>query len=189
VFAQLGTHTPTPAPYASSVGAHGRFSKARINLGPPDFALTSSLIAAGGGAEDFDAQKLVNALVGGGPAAQSELAKLTKRFGADNLALFVKTFDYATTDSLAQATAGGVALPATPAPDPSDAKALSAALYAAGVAPRGRFDVEYMLDTLWTHVVHVAVMNDIDANPQFGPKADANYHAVLGQIMQDIKPL
>jgi hypothetical protein len=185
--AQLVTHTPTPAPYGSSVGAHARFSKARINLGPPDYALTSAVIAAGGGPADFDAQKLIGALTGNGALTQSEMASLTKRFGVDDVASFVRTFDYAITDSLAQATAAGIELPPTPMPDPGDGKALSAALYAAGVAPHGGYDVEYMLDALMTHVIHVAVMNDIDANPELGPRADANYHAVLGQTMQDLK--
>jgi hypothetical protein len=115
------------------------------------------------------------------------MASLTKRFGVDDVASFVRTFDYAITDSLAQATAAGIELPPTPMPDPGDGKALSAALYAAGVAPHGGYDVEYMLDALMTHVIHVAVMNDIDANPELGPRADANYHAVLGQTMQDLK--
>jgi hypothetical protein len=185
--AQPMSHTPTPAPYASTVGAHARYSKVRINLGPPDLTLTAALIAAGGGSTAFDAQKLVAALTGNGPLAQTELDALTKKFGASNVASFVKTFDFVVTDALAQATTGGIALPTTPVPDPADGKALAAALFAAGVPPRGRFDVEYMLDALVSHVIHVAVMNDIDANPELGPNADANYHAVLGQTMLDLK--
>jgi hypothetical protein len=180
-------HTPTPAPYSSTVGAHGRYSKARINLNAPHLALTAALIAAGGGATAFDAQKLIGMLTGNGPLAQAELPVLAKKFGAQNIASFVKTFDFVITDALAQAAAAGIALPSTPTPDPTDGKALAAALYAAGVAPRGGFDVEYMLDALVSHVIHVAVMNDIDASPDLGPKADANYHVVLAQLMLDLK--
>jgi hypothetical protein len=180
-------HTPTPAPYSSSVGAHGRYSKVRISLNAPDLALTVALIAAGGGATAFDAQKLVGTLTGNGPLTQTELAALTKKFGAQSVASFVKTFDFVIPDALAQAAAAGMTLPATPAPDPADGKTLAAALYAAGVPPRGGFDVEYMLDALVSHVIHVAVMNDIDADPNLGPKADENYHAVLAQLMLDLK--
>jgi len=187
-FAQPVTqHLSTPPPYTTTVGAHARFSKARINLGPPNLALTVSMVTAGGGPTAFDAQKLIGTLTGNGPLTTTELAALTKRFGADNVASFVTTFKYVVTDALAQATTAGVALPTTPVPDPTDGKALAAALYTAGLEPRGGFDVEYMLDTLVTHVIHVEVMNDIDANPDLGPKADANYHAVLTQAMLDLK--
>jgi hypothetical protein len=177
-------HTPTPAPYTSTVGAHARYSKARINLAPPNLALTGALIAAGGGPAAFDAQKLVGALTGNGPLTQTELAALTKKFGAQNVASFMKTFDFVISDGLAQAANAGIVLPA-PAPD-LDGKALAAALYAAGVSLHTRYDVEYMLDALFSHVIHVAVMNDIDADPNLGPAADANYHAVLLQTMLDL---
>jgi hypothetical protein len=181
-------HLSTPAPYSSTVGAHGRYSKARINLGVPNLALTTALVRAGGGPAAFDAHKLIDSLTGNGPGTQAELASLTRKFGADNVASFFTTFNYVITDALAQTATVGIALPATPVPDPADAKALCAGLYQAGVTSRGSFDVEYMLDTLVSHVVHVAVMNDIDANPDLGPKADANYHAVLSQTVLDLKP-
>jgi hypothetical protein len=181
----MPSHTPTPAPYATSVGAHARYSKARINLSEPNFALTAALVAAGGGAASFDSQKLIDDLTGNGPLTQTEMGNLTKRFGSANVASFVKTFDYVITDALAQAAQAGVELPPTPAPP--DGRGLSAALYAAGVPPRGGYDVEYMLDSLVSHVIHVAIMNDIDANPDLGPKADANYHLVLRQTMTDLK--
>lgn len=181
-------HIPTPAPnIPAPSGPHARYSKAAINLAPPTLALTAALIATGGGAGTFDAQKLVGTLTGNGPATQTELADLTKSFGPGNVASFVKTFDFVVTDALNQFTTAGIMLPATPSPDPTDGKALATALYAAGVMPRGGFDVEYMLDSLVSHVVHVAVMNDIDADPALGPKADANYHQVLAQFMRDLK--
>jgi hypothetical protein len=179
-------HTPTPAPYTSTVGAHARYSKARINLAQPNLALTAALIAAGGGSTAFDSQKLLSTLSGNGPLGASELAALTRKFGAQNVASFEKTFDFLIAEGLAQAASDGMTLPA-PAPDSTDGKALAAALYAAGVSPRAGFDVEYMLDTLFSHVIHVAVMNDIDADSSLGPKADANYHAVLAQTMLDLK--
>jgi hypothetical protein len=168
-------------------GAHARYSKAQINNGPSNLTLTLALVTAGGGATAFDAQKLVGTLTGNGAVTQKELASLTKKFGADNVDSFVKTFDFVVTDALAQVAKDGIALPAAPLPDPGDGKALSSALYAAGVTPRGKYDVEYMLDTLVSHPIHVQVMNDIDANPDLGPKADANYHLVFAQTMMDLK--
>jgi len=180
-------HTPTPAPYSSTVGAHARYSKARINLAAPNLTLTASLVASGGGATAFDAQKLVGVLTGNGAQTPIERASLTKKFGTENVASFFQTFDFVVTDSLAQMAAAGMALPPTPVPNPADGNALAASLYAAGVMLHGGFDVEYMLDALVSHVIQVAVMNDIDANATLGPKADANYHAVLAQLMLDLK--
>ena len=87
-------------------------------------------------------------------------------------------------DSLKIVTAAKVALPAAPSPNPKDGKALAAALYTDGVGPTG-FSVEYMLDHLVTHPVHVQVMKDIDA--KYGVPADAAYHVVTLQIFKDLK--
>jgi hypothetical protein len=99
---------------------------------------------------------------------------------------FLDVFDFVVNDSLAKVTAANVPLPTQPDPSPTDGKALAAALYALGVNPDTKtFDVEYMLDGLVTHSIHVAVMDDIDA--KYGKAADANYHAVLAQAMLDLK--
>lgn len=180
------SHAPTPAPYATLGGAHGRYSKAPINLGSPNLALTASVVVAGGGAQTFDAGKLLDALTAGGPIAQTEMNALRKKFGADNVASFTKAFDFVIDDALAQMSKSGMALPSAALPDAANGK-LAAALSAAGMTPRGSFDVEYLLDTLVTHPIHVQIMNDIDASPEFGPLADANYHAVLAQLFADVK--
>ena len=78
-----------------------------------------------------------------------------------------------------------IALPKTPEPDPTDGKALSAGLYKAGVDPNGKFTVEYMLDHLVSHPVHVQVMKDIDK--KYGVEADATYHVALPQVMSALK--
>ncbi|GAC1407853.1 MAG: hypothetical protein NVSMB64_15230 [Candidatus Velthaea sp.] len=166
---------------------HAKFSMAPVNGGAPQLPLTLSVVVAGGGPASFDAGKLVGNLTGNGPITQAELASLTKKYGAENVTSFVKTFNFVINDSLKIVTAAGVKLPAAPAPDPTDGKELSKALYTAGVTPDGKYDVEYMLDALVTHPVHVQVMKDIDANPDLGPKADANYHVVLTQAVMDLK--
>ncbi len=55
------------------------------------------------------------------------------------------------------------------------------------MTPAGNFDVEYMLDHLVSHPIHLQVMDDINNDPAQGPKADGNYHAVLTQAMLDLK--
>jgi hypothetical protein len=54
-----------------------------------------------------------------------------------------------------------------------------------GIDPKGGFNVEYMLDTLVSHPIHVQIMKDIDA--KYGEKADADYHIILTKVMGDLK--
>ncbi|MGH7728682.1 MAG: hypothetical protein ACREM2_07830 [Vulcanimicrobiaceae bacterium] len=162
---------------------HARFSDAPVYTGAPNLPVTLSMIVAGGGPSDFNSAKLVGVLAGADTSA--EVAKLTKQFGGANVTSFLTVFNFVVNDSLAKVTAAKVPLPSQPDPSPTDGKALSGALYNLGTLPSGGWDVEYMLDHLVTHPIHVAVMNDIDA--KYGRKADANYHAVLTQAMQDLK--
>jgi hypothetical protein len=100
---------------------------------------------------------------------------------------FLNVFTFVVDQSLRYVYGAKIALPAQPNPDPKDGKALAAALYKLGVTPSGRFDVEYMLDGLVSHDIHVRVMDDINAN--YGNAADASYHAVLTHAMLDLKGL
>jgi hypothetical protein len=162
-----------------------RYSQEGVYTGAPQLPLTLSVVVAGGGPSAFDSAKLVGVLAGS--LTKAEVDKLTNEFGSANVGSFLKTFNFVINDSLKIVTAAKVALPDTPAPTPTDGKALSAALYKAGVLPSGKFDIEYMLDHLVSHKIHVQVMDDIDANKDLGPAADANYHKVLTQAMLDLK--
>lgn len=173
-----------PAPAAAPDGASkARFSDSSAYLGPPNLPLTLSMVIAGGGPSAFDSTKLVSVLAG--DKTQAEVGSLQQKFGADGVKSFLNVFTFVVNDSLKYVTAAKVQLPSQPSPDPKDGKALAAALYKMGVTPSGRFDVEYMLDGLVTHDIHVKVMDDIDA--KYGNVADANYHAVLTQAMLDLK--
>jgi hypothetical protein len=149
----------------------------------PKLTNTLSLIMAGGGPGKFSTVTAFGVLADGKAAAEE--AKLIKQYGKPAFAQYIKTFDFVISDSLAIVTKAKVALPKAPSPDPKDGKALSAALYADGVSKDGTYSVEYMLDHLVTHPVHVQVMKDIDA--KYGPAADAAYHAVTLEIFQDLK--
>jgi hypothetical protein len=149
----------------------------------PALANTLSLIVAGGGPAHFSTAKAFGVLADGKAAA--EQAKLIKQYGKPAFLQYLKTFDFVISDAVAIVTKDKVALPKTPSPDPKNGKALAAALYTDGVAKDGTFSVEYMLDHLVTHPIHVQVMKDIDA--KYGPSADAAYHVVTLQIFQDLK--
>ena len=187
----LASATPSFAKKSAAVAAapvasadHARFSTATTYTGAPALATTVDMIAAGSDKTGFQSTTLVGHLAGALTAA--ELASLTKEFGADNVTSFVKTFNFVVSDAVAKVTAAKVPLPKATTPLP-DGKALSASLYTLGITPEKSFDVEYMLDALVTHGIHTAVMDDIDRDSAMGPKADANYHAVLTQAMKDLK--
>jgi hypothetical protein len=177
--AALPAFAQTPAPMAPKA----RFSSATIYTGAPALPTTLALVIAGGGPSAFDSAKLVGVLAG--DKTQAEVASLQQKFGADNVKSFLVVFNFVVNDSLKYVKEANIALPGTPSPDPKDGKALAAALYKLGITPAGNFDVEYMLDGLVSHPIHVKVMDDIDA--KFGTAADANYHAVLTQAMTDLK--
>jgi hypothetical protein len=154
-----------------------------VYTGAPALPVTLSMIVAGGGPSDFKTAALVGVLAG--DKAGPEVAKLKKQFGDEQVASFLKTFDFVVADSLKIVKEKNVALPSTPMPDPKDGKALAAALWGAGQTGKG-FNVEVMLDRAVSHPIHTQVMLDIDKEPGLGLAADANYHAVLTQAMKDL---
>src|SRR5664279_5634012 len=155
-----------------------------VSTAAPQLPTTLSLVVAGGGPADFKTTTLVGVLAG--PNANAEVASLTKQFGAPTVKQFITTFDFVIADALRLLKENNITLPAAPTPDPKDGKALSAALYTAGVdGTNGTYNVEYMLDNLVSHPLHVQIMKDIDA--KYGVAADANYHVALLQVMKDLK--
>ena len=163
-------------------GDTARFSKAPVYGGTPALQTTVNMIAAGTGASGFDSTRLVGALAGAKTSA--EVSSLTAKFGVDDVKSFLDVFNFVVSDSVKIVTAAKVDLPPASAPVPAG-KELAASLYALGVTPDKSYDVEYMLDALVTHPVHVQVMKDIDK--KYGVAADASYHAVLAQVMADLK--
>jgi hypothetical protein len=154
-----------------------------VYTGAPDLPLTLSMVMAGGGPSNFKTVTLVGVLAG--KNADAEVAKLTKQYGADGVKQYLAIFDFVVNDALKRATEAGVKFPSTPAPNPQDGAALTAALYKAGVDPKIGYNVEYMLDHLVSHPIHDQVMDDIDA--KFGKSGDGVYHAVTLVVFQDLK--
>jgi hypothetical protein len=76
----------------------------------------------------------------------------------------------------------GTVLPA-PLPDPSDANALSTALYKAGVDD-GKFNVETLFDTLFSPDVHMHAMMAV--GQQYGGAGESAYHQVFGRMVVDV---
>jgi hypothetical protein len=163
---------PTPLTMNES---HGRY------YGAPDLALTSSMIAAGGGPAHFSSQKLF--LFVAGPSANTEAASLTKRYGAKNVQQFFVTFDSFVDRAVGIVEQKHIALPP---PDHENGEHLARSLYAAGVMPDGRYDVGYMIEHLLSRKMHVALMQEVNADPAIGPQQNAEFHIILTSAMQDL---
>ncbi|NNM98761.1 MAG: hypothetical protein HKL91_03050 [Candidatus Eremiobacteraeota bacterium] len=170
------------AAQASADVPRARYSDVASYVGAPKLAVTLSMILAGGGPARFQTTRLLGVLAGS--KTKAEVAKLTKEYGKASVVSFLTVFNYVVDDALKIVKQEHVALPSSPNPSPSNGKALAAALYHLGVT-NGGFDVEYMLDGLVSHPIHVRVMNDIDL--KYGRPADANYHKVLQTAMTDLK--
>ncbi|HME81313.1 MAG TPA: hypothetical protein VKF82_04485 [Candidatus Eremiobacteraceae bacterium] len=160
---------------------HGRFGGPVYN-GPPALDVTAALVKAGGGAANYSTATALVSMVGK-PTVDAEVAKLSKQYGADAVTLWLKTFDFAVDDSLKIATAAGIKLPA---PAPLEGKALAEGLIKAGTDSQGYFQIELLLDKAVSHKIHVQVMNDIDADPSLGKKADLQYHEISNQAFYDV---
>lgn len=161
---------------------HGRFG-GPVYSGAPALNVTAALVAAGGGPAKFSTAAALTSMLGA-PTVKAEVAKLSKQYGAAEVTLWLKTFDFAVDDSLKIATAAGIKLPAA---DPKmTGKALATTLATAGTDKDGYFQIELLLDKAVSHKIHVQVMNDIDKAPGLGKKADLDYHLISNQAFFDV---
>lgn len=146
--------------------------------GAPDLQAAISLVTAGGAPGSFSITTALTNLVGA-DAANAEVAKLTKQYGAPAVSSFVEVQNFAVDDAVRIATAAGVKFP-TPA--------LKGADLAKRIVSLGLVDGTYyegtQLDHLVTHAIHEQVMGDIDA--KYGVAADANYHKIADQAHYDL---
>jgi hypothetical protein len=150
---------------------HGRFG-GPVYTGPPALNVTAALVMAGGGPAKFSTAAALTAMVGKATVT-AEVAKLTKQYGAMEVAQWLKI-----------ATAKGIKLPAA---DPKlTGKALATTLAKAGTDSDGVFQIELLLDKAVSHGIHVQVMNDIDKAPGLGKKADLDYHMISNQAFYDV---
>jgi hypothetical protein len=146
--------------------------------GAPDLQAAISLVTAGGAPGHFSIVKAITALAGA-KVASAEVAKLTKQYGAANVASFVAVQNFAVNDAVAVATKAGVKFP-SPA---VHGAALAVRVTKAGLI-NGTYYEGVMLDHLVTNGIHETVMGHIDG--KFGPAADGNYHRIADQAHYDL---
>lgn len=151
-----------------------------IYNGAPALTVTSALVRAGGGAENFTFSKALVAMLGE-KTVDAEVAKLQKQYGKKAVAEFIDGMTWDVHDGLKRATEAGVKLPA--APEDLKGTKLAVALVNAGTAD-GTFWAGHLFDHALSHKIHVQVMTDVNA--KFGPANDENTHKILNQAMYDV---
>ena len=170
---------------ASADACQARFSNAPCYTGAPNLALARSFVDAAGGLGHTSTMTLLGLLAGPHLAAVQQAVET--KYGKDAFADYITASDYAMQDSAETLTSLHFTLPAKGSPSPKDGKALFAALWSAGVYPKGSYDYEYMLDRMLGHATHAKVMDDIDA--KFGKKFDAYYRVIFNAVMENIHNL
>jgi hypothetical protein len=147
--------------------------------GAPALNVTASLVAAGGGAENYSTAKALVAMVGE-DTVNAEVGKLTKQFGKKRVTRWLNVFDFAVDDALKMATAAGVTLPEAVLKGTD----LAGTLVKASMGTDGTVYTEYLLDKAVTHKIHIKVMDDIDH--KFGARADEDYHLITNTALYDL---
>lgn len=155
--------------------SHGKY------YGSPNLTLTAQMLSAGGGAAKFSSHTLYLYLAGA--HADSEAQSLVRRFGAANVDQFFATFNEFVRLAAVQVAQQHIPLPQA---TPVSGAVLAQQLYQSGVMPDNRFDVGYMLEHLLSRPIHVTLMNEVNADPSYGPAKNASFHSILAAAMQDL---
>ena len=148
--------------------------------GEPALDVTAALILAGGGSDEFSFAQALTAMLGK-HTVKSEIAKLNKQYGKDQVDTFIKGMDMAIIYALKRAQEAGITLPE---PAELSGTELARTLVEAGTTADGTFWSGYLFDKAISHELHNQVMADINAEAGF--EADKITHKILNQAMYDV---
>ena len=140
-------------------------------------ALLSAVVTLGGGPDHFSAAAFRRAL---SMPATGEDQTLRTAVGSAVVDRFDDVFTYVILDGIGTMKRSGKPLPP---PTSTEAKAVAAALYQAGLHD-GAFDVEHLFDTLFSPAVHNHAM--IAVGRKYGANGETAYHVVFARLVQDL---
>jgi malonyl CoA-acyl carrier protein transacylase len=148
-------------------------------MGKPALAVTSSFVAAGGGAAKFSTAKALVSMLGESTVS-AEVAKLAKQYGKARVDKWLAMFDFAVADALRIATKAKVKLPVPALSGPD----LALTMVKAAMDKDGTVYTEFLLDKALSHAIHEAVMDNMDK--KFGPADDLDFHRITNQALYDV---
>jgi hypothetical protein len=140
-------------------------------------ALLSAVVTLGGGPDHFSAAVFRRAI---STTTAGEDQTLRIAVGTAVVDRFDDVFTYVVLDGIGTMKRSGKPLPP---PASTDAKAVAAALYQAGLHD-GAFDVEHLFDTLFSPAVHNHAM--IAVGRKYGANGETAYHVVFARLVQDL---
>ena len=159
-------------------GMHARYGGG-VYLGSPRLDVTSSLILAGGGIENFSIQRALRSTEGD-DWTNDELQRLRDMYGREHVRVWERAFDFTIADAARRATDDGLTLPL---PD-MKGRRLAMALVNAGIDEDHRFAAETLWDRAISHEVHQQVMDDIDR--QYGADGNGDFHQITNRMFYDL---
>ena len=170
-----------PLPRPQQQQEAGKFGGA-IHDGAASLDLTAALIQAGGGTESFSTRTALDNLLGS-VAADQELAKLERQYGAPAVRRWLEISDWLMRQGVVQLRNTGTDLPSPP--KDLDGDKLVTALVDAGVAPGdSTFWSGYWYDRLFSHGINKVLVEDLDR--RFGEHKARSAYAINNQAMYDI---
>jgi len=149
--------------------------------GAPALSVTSSLIEAGGGVNNFDFHTALVSMLGE-KTVEDEVAKLIEQYGENEVNTFVAGMTFAVNSGVKHATKAGIVLPK--APTELKGVKLAKTLVEAGTASDGTWWSGLLFDKALSNQIHNQVMTDIENTHSFG--VDKLTHKILNQAMYDV---
>lgn len=149
----------------------------------PALDVTSSLIAAGGGAGSFSMVRAFSSMIGA-PQLQTELASLRQKYNSDDVDTFVSIFDFAMNDAWKRLGENNVKVSTSGSMQGRD---LAQAVVNAGTTDSGNFYSGYLFDKLLTMRVNNQLNSDIDA--KFGVLPNTSFHTIAAAFFVDVAQL
>jgi hypothetical protein len=153
-----------------------------VDDGSASLDLTSALLRAGGGPDNFSMKTVLVSMLGQQGAAD-ELNKLDRQYGPNQVQQWLQGSNWLVLDGLNQLRNTGSNLP-PPSSDLTGTK-LASALVDAGIAPDDTtFWTGYYYDHLFSHAVNKVM--EADMNRKFSEYYAKDVYAVNNQAMYDV---
>lgn len=181
VLAAAATPRPAASPHVNMV-IQNRFGGPTYQR-EPALDVTSSFIAAGGGAGSFSMVRAFSSMIGA-PQLQSEISNLKQKFNPDDVDAFVSIFDYAMNDAWKRLGDNNVKVSTSGS---IQGRELAQALVSAGTTDSGNFYSGYLFDKLLSMRVNNQLNSDIDT--KFGVLPNTTFHTIASAFFVDVAQL
>jgi hypothetical protein len=146
-------------------------------VGSADLPVEADLIQAGGGPGSFSMIRAWDNMIGA-DAMQTDLTRLTNRYGRHATDQFVRIFDFAVSDAWDRDGMDNIGIPT---PSSSSGRVLALAILGAARAPGGQLWMKYLFGHILSPEVYSQVSTDIDN--AYGVHDDARFNRMTDRFL------